>query len=364
MNSIVQSPKNPKSWLETDALPLWSGIGVDHHTRTVWEALDHRGQPCRDMNRHLRVQVRQAFSFARSGQPDLIVLAHDLFRFSMQRGFEPETGNLVTLLDPNLRIISAPHDLYDMAFMLLAAAALIEAGCDIGPDLAKLDAALARLKADRGWHENAVRSLPRRQNPHMHLFEATTALYRVTGQKQYLNIAQECLGLFRDVFLQVDGQVFETFGAEWTGVADQQQTVEPGHMAEWIYLLDQYEQATNIACGIDLNFLALAVLGRRDPAGALPDSSQPAADTRRTWPQTELLKSMLVMQARGWDLPKDAAPNGIMNMLQRDYLTTNVPGGWYDKCNLSGTLLSDTMPASTLYHIVVAFECWATQSTD
>lgn len=346
------------SWLEKEAFPLWSGVGLDHRTRTVWEALDHSGQPCRDMNRRLRVQVRQAYCFARSGRDDLIALGSELFRFSMDHGFDPVTGNLAALLDSGTRIIAAPHDLYDMAFMFLAAAALIEIGCDVRADLKTLDTALARLKADRGWYENAAKTLPRRQNPHMHLFEASTALYRTTGQKQYLNMAQECLGLFKDVFFQVDGHIFELFDADWSGVPGCQQMVEPGHMAEWIYLLDQYEQATGQNCGVDLELLTEAMLMCRDSIGALPDIFGPASKTRRSWPQTELLKSVLVMQARGAKLPKDAMPDVVLDMLLREYLTTDVSGGWYDKRNLSGVLQSDNMPASTFYHILGAFECW------
>ena len=116
-------------WITGQALPLWSQTGWDAATGTVWEALDHQGQPLRDMPKRLRVQARQAYCFAAAAArapdlPDLGDQALRLFRFAMTRGIDPETGNLGGLLNPDGSIRTAPHDLYDVAFMLLAASAL------------------------------------------------------------------------------------------------------------------------------------------------------------------------------------------------------------------------------------------------
>ena len=350
-------------WLSDEALPLWSGIGIDTATGTAWEALDHTGAPCPDMDRRLRVQARQAYCFASSGTPAHLPLAQQLFAFAMGRGFDPVTGNLAAYLNPDTSINTAPHDLYDLAFMLLALAALGDAGCDITADLAHLETALARLKAPRGWHENARRTLPRRQNPHMHMFEATTALYHTTGQARFRDMADECLGLFRDVFFQTDGRILEYFDADWHPLAVDKQTIEPGHMAEWIYLLDRYETVTGATTNVDLDLLFNAVVTRRDVAGFLPDRAEPANDpacqTRRMWPQTELLKATVVMQRRGAVLDPNMAPDAVFDLLWHDYLTTQTPGGWYDKRAIDGTLLSDTMPASTFYHILCALRFYA-----
>lgn len=346
-----------QDWIKNAALPLWSETGLDAKTGTVWEALDHAGQPCRDMERRLRVQARQAYCFARSGDPELGALALQLFRFAIDHGFDPVTDNLAAWLAPDTTIRTAPHDLYDMTFMLLAAAALTEAGYDVADDLARLEAALLRLKAPRGWYENAARTLPRRQNPHMHMFEAATALYQATGAERFRAMAQEALDLFRTVFLHPDGRVLELFDQDWTPLSGEAQVTEPGHMAEWVYLLDRYEAATGTACGIDLDQLFDAVLACRAPDGLLPDRSQPTlSPTRRMWPQTELLKAALTQQRRGRILPEDAQPPHVLGLLWQGYFETPVPGGWYDTRSLNGVLLSQNMPASTFYHIVVAFD--------
>lgn len=358
MTETAQTAARLEAWLNGAALPLWTGTGVDAATGTVWEALDHDGRPLEDMQRRLRVQVRQAYCFVMSDDPAHQELALRLFRFAMDRGFDPVTGHLAARLAPDTSIVTVLHDLYDMAFMLLAAAALTEAGFDVGADLARLEAELAKLKAPRGWYENAGHSLPRRQNPHMHLFEAMTALYKATGEARFRAMAEECLGLFTGVFLTPDGRVLEFFDADWTPVAEAEQAIEPGHMAEWVFLVDQFEQVAGGDTGLPLATIFAAALDRRDPSGLLPDVSDPQCGTRRTWPQTEFLKAALVLRRRGGTLPEGADPETVLELMWAQYLDTPVAGGWYDRRAADGALLSDNMPASTFYHIFVAFRLY------
>jgi len=351
------------AWLHEAALPLWTGAGVDRATGTVWEALDHTGSPCVDMQRRLRVQVRQAYCFAMSEAPGDRDLALQLFRFAMDHGFDPASGNLAARLAPDTAILTAPHDLYDVAFMLLAASALIAMGADVADDLARLEMELAKLKAPRGWYENAARSLPRRQNPHMHMFETSTALFAATGEIRFRDMAEECLGLFREVFLAQDGRVLEYFAEDWTPLAGAAQQVEPGHMAEWVYLIDRYEVITGRAAEVPLGRLYAAVLARRDGMGLLPDRADPQAETRRLWPQTELLKATIAMARRGETPAGAPAPEVVLTQMWEQYLDTPVPGGWYDMRSTDGVLLSEVMPASTFYHILVALRFYLSGGT-
>lgn len=346
------------NWLVNRAFPLWSGKGLDRSSGLAWEALDHDGQPLEDMTKRLRVQARQAYCFATGaalepGLADLGDTARALFATLLDKGIHRDTGHLAAQFNPDGTIRSAPNDLYDVAFVLLAASALIRLGYDMAPELAKAEAMLARLKAPRGWHECGTGAGIRRQNPHMHLFECATALYDATGEPRFKAIADECLDLFRTVFLQPDGSVFERFEPDWRPrVADQ--VVEPGHMTEWIFLIDAYEEVTRQDTGVDLARIFDTAWAARDGSGALPDHSVPRATTRRCWPQTELLKASIVLERRGHALPGGADPESILAMLRRDYLDVPVTGGWYDKRTTDGDLVSDMMPASTFYHILVA----------
>lgn len=351
-------------WLAEDALPLWSTVGVDSATGTVWEALDHAGVPCTQMQRRLRVQVRQAYCLTQSEDPEHWDLALQLFRFAMDHGFDPESGNLAAQLAPDTCILTAPHDLYDLAFMLLAASALIRAGFDIAADLARLEQELAKLKAPRGWYENAIHALPRRQNPHMHMFEVSLALFHATGEARFLAMAEEGLSLFREVFLQHDGQVLEYYDADWNPLAAPDQAIEPGHLAEWIYLIDHFEQISGQDSGVPLMVLFDAVLTQRDASGLLPDCAEPRVDSRRMWPQAELLKAGVVMRRRGVVLDPSASPEAVLERIWQDYMDTPVVGGWYDKRSREGALVSSNMPASTFYHILVAFRFYLSGGTE
>jgi len=350
MTELIEAAR-VRRWLYDAALPLWSTAGIDPSGAGAWEALDHRGQPLAARNKRLRVMPRQAYVFASAGGA-YVALARQLFDFAMTRGFDPNTQYLAHLLAPDGTILDAPHDLYDLAFMFLAASALTEAGEDVSADLAVLVDKLALLKAPRGWQERAGGKLPRRQNPHMHLFEAMTELYRVTQDAAYRAIADDCLGLFKEVFLQADGRVFEFFDAEWAPWPEQ--AVEPGHMAEWIWLLHRYETATGDSHGVDLEALWAAALRGRDGALFLRDVSEPLAETRRLWPQTEHLKASLVIGGQG-----ELKPDQILERLFESYLATDVPGGWYDKRSCpDGALLSEDMPASSFYHLFSAMSAY------
>jgi mannose-6-phosphate isomerase len=346
-----------RHWLYDQALPLWSSAGIDPSGVGAWEALNHDGSPQQTRDKRLRVMPRQAFVFASAGG-DYVPLARGLFDFAMTAGIDPKTGNLAALLSPDGRILKAPHDLYDLAFMALAASALSAAGQDMAEAIDWVDAALGRLKAPRGWQETVEARMPRRQNPHMHLFEAATELYRVTGDSVWRNVAEECLGLFHDVFLQADGRIFEYFSEDWgtwPETLQPAQAVEPGHIAEWIWLLDCYERVMGQSSGVDLGVLWRHVLAGRDGSGLLYDVSLPLSETRRLWPQTELLKAGLVVGRSGSGGMGDAHPDRVLERLFEDYLEGPVPGGWYDKRRVSdGALVSNDMPSSTFYHLYVA----------
>lgn len=337
-----------KRWLLDDALPLWRGAGVDREGFGVWEALDHEGRPLVDLPKRLRVQARQSFVFsdaARVFGADDLDLAARLFEETVAHGFERGSGHLASLLDRRGAILAAPHDLYDVAFMLLADAGLRQAGRPVDNPLTEQ---LHRLKADRGWRESLAGPVgPRRQNPHMHLFEVALAQHRA-GVSGYLDIAEACLDLFREVFLQPDGQVLEFFDESWRPVASGQR-IEPGHEAEWIYLIDLYERETGRDAGVDLERMFASVLASRDRSGFLPDATVPPVATRRLWPQTEFLRAAIVMAARR------AAPQALaderLDALVGAYFDTPAPGGWRDQFDGDGGLLSTTMPASSLYHI-------------
>jgi mannose-6-phosphate isomerase len=340
-------------WHSNHALPLWSTAGIDAATGTAWEALDHHGTPLPGLNRRQRVQFRQANAFARSTDARTQTLGWHLFSHTMTHGFDPNTGLFAAWVSPNLQLLDQTHDLYDLAFGVLAAASLGQAGYDVAPAIVRLERALDLLRAPAGWHETAARRQPRRQNPHMHLFEAATALYALTRAPAHRAIADQCLGVITTHALRPDGTLLEFFDPDWTPLSGEDQAVEPGHMAEWIYLAEEYTRVTGDATGLPLLRIWDRVLDYRLPSGFLPDSA--GQTRRRLWPQTELLKAATVMQRKGMALTPDTRPEHIARRLWGEYMNTPVQGGWYD-CfeDTTGALVSEQMPASTFYHIDLA----------
>lgn len=357
---MTERSERARRWIVEKALPLWSGAGIDPSGYGVWEALDLQGAPRRDLDKRFRVTLRQAFVFAKcetwfgAGTRDL---ASSLFDQAMKIWANSPTGDLPGLIGAGDEILTAPHDLYDLAFCILADAALAAPERETEPALLE---ALVRLKpapglgaASRGWLEARTGAEgPRRQNPHMHLFEAASAQV-AAGREAYRPVAEECLALFRDIFLQSDYTVHEFFGADWSG--RNPPGVEPGHMAEWVFLLEAGEAALGAPSGVDTGRLFARALADRGADGLLPDATDPPTPTRRFWPQTELLKAALAREAKGGD---PAIADQTFDLIFNRYLARTAPGGWHDRFDAAGALLSETMPASTGYHIIPALRCY------
>ena len=95
-----------------------------------------------------------------------------------------------------------------------------------------------------------------------------------------------------------------------------------------------------LARGLDRDGLAIDACDR---------AGRPHRTSRRLWPQTELIKSHV---ANG---EPDAAARVAGRVLDTT-LATDPVGPWIDPFDGSGRACGPGVPASTLYHLVVAFE--------
>ena len=91
--------------------------------------------------------------------------------------------------------------------------------------------------------------------------------------------------------------------------------------------------------------------------GCLVDEGEPSGTvtrtTRRLWPQTEIAKAWLAQSETSEPGAKDQAEQALVR-LYRYYLRHPVPGGWYDQFDANGLSLVDSIPASSLYHVLCA----------
>jgi mannose-6-phosphate isomerase len=199
--------------------------------------------------------------------------------------------------------------------------------------------------------------MPRRQNPQMHLFEAMIATFDATHDMGFQQRAGEFFALFvanlYDKQKRVLGEYFEE---DWSKI--EPVVVEPGHQAEWVWLLKGFERITGCPTGRHRAELLESALRYRDEAtGGLVDVGDADGNirrhTRRLWPQTEIAKAWIAQAESGEAGAADEA-RAALARLDRHYLSHPVPGGWYDQFDRDGKSLVATIPASSFYHVLCA----------
>jgi mannose/cellobiose epimerase-like protein (N-acyl-D-glucosamine 2-epimerase family) len=355
-----------KTRMTEHSLPLWSREGWDPATGGFVERLDKEGRADRAAPRRVRVQARQIYCFAKAAQlgwyPHGGEIAMRGLEYLLAKAKGPDgRAGFVHALGPDGSVLDAARDTYDHAFVLLALATVFQLGHDaqvrdeIDQLIGFLDAELR--SSDGGFAEGIPATLPRRQNPQMHLFEAMIATFDATRDPVYQQRAGEFFRLFVanlfDPRRQVLGEYFEQ---DWSNI--EPVSVEPGHQAEWVWLLKGFERITGCPTGRHRTALLASALRYCDEAtGCLFDEGGADGNvrrfTRRCWPQTEIAKAWIAQAEAGEPGAADQARNALVR-LDRHYLRHPVPGGWYDQFDRDHRSLVDTIPASSFYHILCA----------
>jgi mannose-6-phosphate isomerase len=155
------------------------------------------------------------------------------------------------------------------------------------------------------------------------------------------------------------GTLREYFTADWRQWprADGE-CVEPGHHAEWAWLIRYHERLAGWAPDpLAARLLDFAV-GCGNPAtGFLPDEVAPDGSVRaaslRCWPQAELAKAWLAEAANG-RRHADVTAWRILSGISERFLAGPVPGAWTDRLDASGRPAVEFIPASTFYHVFSA----------
>src|SRR6202011_3218551 len=170
-----------KTLITEHSLPLWSGEGWDSAAGGFVERLDIEGRADRAAPRRVRVQARQIYCFAKAARmgwyPEGREIAIKGLEYLLAKAKSPDgRPGFVHLLGPDGSAINLARDTYDHAFVLLALATVFQLGGDVqvGDEIKSLVAFLdTSLRSPHGgFLEGIPAKLPRRQNPHMHLFEA------------------------------------------------------------------------------------------------------------------------------------------------------------------------------------------------
>lgn len=359
-----------KDYFIGTVLPVWASTAFDADKGQFMEGLQPDGSPDPSGIVRVRTAARAIYVFA---QAAALGAAPDGALEKAERAF----ANLRTLAwiggqkpgfarTVNYRtgvVTDAERDLYDHACVLLALAWLARATgkpgyvASIAETVAAMDVTLAAPHG--GWAEDSIGNLPRRQNPHMHYFEACLALWETGFGAPYAARAGELFGLFRTrLFDERIGTLREFFGPAWEiSAAHKSDRLEPGHMAEWVWLVRRYDALAGCDHSAICDSLLSAALGLgRD--GATPflvDEVSPEGGvlkpSRRLWLQAELLKAYLMQARATGDNAYLVKADELAAVLFDTYLADTPPGTWRDCFDLEGRSIATSIPASSLYHL-------------
>lgn len=350
-----------RRWLTATALPLWASTGFDAGG-AFHERLRLDGNPDAGADRRLFVQARQIYVYAHAatlGWYDGLAQARAACAWMMRHARADGRPGLAHGLHADGRIADATRDSYDHAFVLLALAHLAHAGEDVR---ALIDETLAFVDdhltlADGSLAEGAPPRLPRRQNPHMHMLEAMLALHETIGHPGALVRAARLVALMPTFLDAATRTLGEYFTDAWTPVpGDAGRSVEPGHQAEWAWLLRKYERLSGTPPGAPARELLDSALRTASPAGLVDEVDRAHVvrrGSRRVWPQAELAKAWIAEAEIGAAGAAERA-RAALGALMRGYLDAPFRGGWIDRFGADGAPLSTFVPASTLYHLFVA----------
>jgi len=348
------------------ALPLWSTEGWDHTSGGFVDRLHGDGRADRSAPQRVFVQARQIYCYATAAKmgwyPEgrAIALKGLEYLLAKAKAADGRPG-YVHKLTPEGAVLDPGRDTFDHAFVLLALAtvygldrdALVRA--EINELLAFLDSQLRSPHG--GFLEGLPNSMPRRQNSHMYLFEAMVAAFDATNDLAFQHRAGEFFALFLANLYDKQKHVLgEYFEEDWSRI--EPVIVEPGHLAEWVWLLSGFERITGCPTGQRRGELLEAALRYRDPVtGCLVDEGDAGGNirrhTRRLWPQAEIAKAWIA-QAESGEAGAAMEARAALARLERHYLSHPVAGGWYDGFDRYGKPLHNTIPASAFYHVLCA----------
>ncbi|WP_312796331.1 AGE family epimerase/isomerase [Tianweitania sp.] len=357
-----------KTWMLDLALPFWSTTGLSPDGGVV-ECLSLDGRPARPGFKRVRVHARQIYVFSHAhilGVPDMLPAARHGVDFLLRHGRDHAGGWVVKMGEAG-GVVDSEVDLYDQAFVILALVWWHKAsGEHEALALARDTLAMIETRFARADGQGFLCRLPDRggqlQNPHMHMLESVLALHEVMPTEQSDRVIRMLLRLFETHLFDAEtGTLGEHFDQNWHAPADETgDRLEPGHHYEWVWLLHRARQlGYAVEPSIPACLLAFAETYGLAPGSALihdevARDGRILASGHRSWPQTERIKALIT---RGETTGQWPHPDifQALDALWTHYIAPAPQGGWIDHITAEGKACVSAVPASTLYHLFLAY---------
>lgn len=368
--NLLVGLERARRWAVKEALPFWAMVGFDPWLGNFHERTDLNGRPVEIAQRRTMSQARQIYVYAHADMLGWTVpggaLALKAADSLIKRHWRADgKDGWVFSIAPDGSVADPRRDAYAHAFAAFGLAWAYRVRPrqlyrDIADETFRLMDTLLAAPTFGGVLDGIPRpDRLRRQNPHMHLFEACLAWYDATGDARYLGRAGELFGLFSTRFLQPSGILGEYYDDRWNPIEGTRGRVsEPGHHFEWVWLLRRFGRATgrDVSTHVERLFGHSLAYGQ-GPNGTLYeevlDDGAVRKSSCRTWPYTEAIKAAVAEHEAGRPGMQPLIAQWLNTMFAR-HINQPFAGGWMDQVSADGEPMVDFVPASTLYHAFLA----------
>jgi mannose/cellobiose epimerase-like protein (N-acyl-D-glucosamine 2-epimerase family) len=224
----------------------------------------------------------------------------------------------------------------------------------------------SRLWLAKGWgaqaatREWSLLDSALEQNPHMHLLEAYLSLHAASGDASFLTDAQRTVAIYTERLRSFDGaKVLEHFDVNGVPQSDKGRLIQPGHLYEWYWLLNEYADSSGLVLFQTSSAPLLAwadeygvdsehggIYGHIGSDGTIVD------DRKRIWPVTECIKAYATLARHTGNPAAYAQLSKWIAFISQTYFTGS--GGWHEFVRRDLSPDSDFMPSSTPYHVAMA----------
>lgn len=357
-----------EAWLTETLLPGWLARAYDPQRPGYVEMVAPDGAAIESDTRSTLVTARLAYVFSHAhllGVPGALDAARHGMAF-LWDGCRRRDGLFSHRCTLDGEPVDAKSDFYDLAFVLFACGWYARASGE-GVWLERAEEVMAFIERDLahaagGFSEDTLGTLPRRQNPHMHLLEACHALAESGGEPRWLDRAEMLVGLMKDHMLDREtGSLGEFFTADWQPAAGRPgQIREPGHHYEWTWLLHHHDRLTGGTSGRAAARTLYGFADRHHGAGpAHPVINEIAPDgavldgAALLWPQTEYLKALAARIEFEGDAEAAARLDGHLALVFERFVDRD-SGLWHNRIDEAGVPVVAAVPVRVLYHLLLA----------